>query len=149
MRIQSSVVVNRPIDEVWAFRTDFFNLPRLSGMTLGMRTTTPGPVGVGTTLQGRVVILGFETQVSGVISEWDPPHALTVALVRGAGVRSGSLRQTYGTAADGTTVVNMGEVELGPILKLLWPIVAPYLRRRTHAADQKMKRLLEAREASV
>ena len=91
-------------------------------------------------MQGRVVILGFETQVSGVISEWDPPHALTVALARGAGVRSGSLRQTYGTAADGTRVVNVAEFELGPIPKLLWPIVAPYFRRRTHAADSLARR---------
>ncbi len=29
MRIERSVVVNRPIEEVWAFMTDPFNLLRL------------------------------------------------------------------------------------------------------------------------
>lgn len=143
MHLESSVVVNRPVEEVWAFATDMFNLPRLGGGTLQLRQTTPGPIGVGATLHARGVILGFEGRVSGTITEWDPPHAFTVS-ARGAGIRSIFLRETYEVTAEGTKIVRVGEIERGPILKLLWLIVGPLLRRRWDAHTQNIKRLLEA-----
>jgi hypothetical protein len=53
-------LINRPIDEVWAYLTDWFNTPGMGGYAaLGLRQTSPGPTGVGSTLQGRNVFLGF------------------------------------------------------------------------------------------
>jgi hypothetical protein len=43
MRIETSVVVNRPIDEVRKFLADFFHVPRYGKATLGVRQTSPGP----------------------------------------------------------------------------------------------------------
>ena len=143
MRIETSVVIHRPIEEVWAFMTDPFNAPRWRSAQLGVRATSPGPIGVGSTSQVRVVMLGFETRLSVVMTEWDPPHALAFSLV-GAGIRSGSIRQTLKATADGIKATRLAELEPGPILKLLWPILGPYLRRKADAADQKLKRLLEA-----
>jgi carbon monoxide dehydrogenase subunit G len=143
MRHESSVIVNRPIDEVWEFMTDPFNVPRFGTMTLGFRQTSPGPVGLGTTGQGRIVILGFETRISVTVTEMDPPHTFAFSMT-GAGIRSGSLRQTLEATADGTKVVRVSEFEPQGMLKLLWPIVGPFVRRRMDAADPKIKRFLEA-----
>lgn len=79
MRTETTVVVNRPIEEVWAFLMDPFNLPRVGGSWLGARWTSPGPPGLGSTYQGRVAILGFETRISGAIAEWDPPHSAALS----------------------------------------------------------------------
>jgi len=143
MRLDTSIVINRPVDEVWAFRTDFFNLPRLSGLTLRVRQTSPSPLGLGATLQGRVAILGFEVQASATVTEWDPPHALSLS-GKGLGLRSATMRQTYEATADGTRVVNRGEFEPRPALKPLWWLLLPYLKRRANVGEQRMKRLLEA-----
>jgi carbon monoxide dehydrogenase subunit G len=143
MRTETTVVVNRPIDEVWAFLMDPFNRPRVGGSWLGARWTSPGPPGLGSTYQGRVAILGFETRISGAIAEWDPPHNVALSMT-GAGIRSGSLRGTLEATADGTKVVRVSELEPRPALKLFWWIVSPLVRRRSHLADQNMKRLLEA-----
>lgn len=144
MRHETSVVVNRPVDEVWAFMTDPFNVPRLGGGTLALRQTSPGPMGLGSTLQGRRVILGLETRMSGAITEWDPPRTVTISFVAAGGSRSfrGALEPTL----DGTKVVRVIEFEPQPILKLLWPIVGPFFRREWDAATQNFKRLLEARD---
>jgi hypothetical protein len=56
-----SVVIDRPVDEVVAFASDWFNGPR-DGSVLAFRQTSAGASGVGTTLEGRMVILGFETR---------------------------------------------------------------------------------------
>jgi len=143
MRHETTVMVNRPIDEVWAFMTDPFNVPRFGSMTLGFRQTSPGPVGLGSTGQGRMVILGFETRISVTVTEMDPPHTFAFSMT-GAGIRSGSLRQTLEATADGTKVVRVAELEPRPALNLLFWIIWPLMTRRMDATIPKIKRFLEA-----
>lgn len=72
-KLQESIVINRPPDEVWAYVTDMFNAPRMSGSGLiGLRQTSPRPLSVGSSLQGRRLILGFETRNIFHVTEWDP-----------------------------------------------------------------------------
>lgn len=143
-QFSETIVINRPIDDVWAFYTDVFNLPRLSGAgTIGWRQTSPGPLGAGSTLQGRRVFLGFEARNNYRVTEWDPPHA--VALVgEGWPFRSGRAHMTLESRADGTHVVVSAEIELQPAMKLLWPLVGPSLRRRFHTSVASGKVLIEA-----
>jgi hypothetical protein len=54
MRHEMSVVIDRPIMDVWAFMAEVFNVPRLRGQTFAIRMTSAGPVGVGSTLQARM-----------------------------------------------------------------------------------------------
>ena len=137
-----SIVINRPVDEVVAFASDWFNGPR-DGSVLAFRQTSPGPPGVGTTLEGRMVILGFETRFKSQITEWDLPHAVTFAS-DGGPFRSIVLRVTVEAMADRTTWVESRDMELRPALKVLGPLVVPFWRRRTKAAQKNFKRLVEA-----
>jgi hypothetical protein len=54
LRFEETVVINRAVDEVWAYSTDLFNAPRMrrSNM-LGLRQTSPGPLGVAATRRAR------------------------------------------------------------------------------------------------
>jgi hypothetical protein len=64
MRFEDTVMIDRTPEEVWAFYTDWFNAPRIrGGDMLGLRQTSPGPMGIGSTLQGRRVLLGFEMRI--------------------------------------------------------------------------------------
>jgi carbon monoxide dehydrogenase subunit G len=144
MRVESSVVVNRPIEEIWAFMANPFNLPRATRF-LRVRETSPGPMGLGSTLQGRVVFLGSEKRIELAVTEWDPPDAVAFAISGvGMGMRSSSLRSTLEATTDGTRVVTVWQLEPRPTLKPLWWILLPYIRRRMQGTDQKMKRRLEA-----
>ena len=131
----NSAVVDRPIDEVWAAIMDFFNAPRIGRREglLAMRQTSPGPLGVGSTYSERRVILGFETRLTARITEWDPPH-LAVSTMEGRPFRSFVSRFTLEAGPDGTTLVSSIDMELQPALKLLWPIIGPFIRRRRRAA---------------
>jgi hypothetical protein len=139
---QESVVINRPVDEVVAFASDWFNGPR-DGSVLAFRQTSPGEPGVGTTLEGRMVILGFETRFTTRITEWDVPRAATFVSTGGP-FRSIVLRVTMEPRGDGTEMVESREMELRGALKLLGPFVVPYWRRRTKTAQKNFKRLIEA-----
>lgn len=141
---EDSIVVNRPIDEVWAYITDFFNAPRLSGSgIIGLRQSSPGPLGLGSTLQGRRVVLGFETRNTFKITEWDPPRALSSS-AEGRPFRSLVSRLTLESTADGTRLHEVVDFELQLAIKLLWPFLAPIITRRLHASLARSKALIEA-----
>ncbi len=63
MRLQWGGLINRPIEDVFAFITDPFNSPRRGGGTLSMRVTPPGPIAVGSTVRLRILVLGLESQL--------------------------------------------------------------------------------------
>jgi ligand-binding SRPBCC domain-containing protein len=143
--IDESIVINRPIDEVWAYLTDFFNAPRVSGSgIIGLRQTSPGPLGVGSTLQGRRVVLGFETRNTFQVTEWDPPRAFT-GTAEGRPFRSQVSRVTLESTADGTLFHMVSDFELQPMMKLIWPFMGPVVRRRVHAGFAHGKALIEAK----
>jgi uncharacterized protein YndB with AHSA1/START domain len=144
MRPETSVVVNRPIEEVWACVTDPFSLPRWGGRRLAVHAIPPRPLRVGSMLRQRWVVFGIETQLSGVVTEWDPPRVVTVSLLDEGIARSGFARTTLEATAAGTKVVRSGGLELRGLWKLLSPIVRPYIRRMMEDQNRNLKRLLEA-----
>lgn len=136
-----SIVINRPMEEVVAFAIDWFNAPR-DGSVLSFRQTSPGPPDVGTTLEGRMVILGFETRFKTRITESDLAQAVSFASVGGP-FRSLVLRVTLEPTAAGTRMVETRDMELRPALRLLGPLVVPFWRARTRTAQKNFKHLIE------
>src|ERR1700759_3250524 len=57
----SSVVIDRPIDDVFAFRADGTNDPKFSPRVQEIRKSTDGPVAVGTVFESRVKDAGMTT----------------------------------------------------------------------------------------
>ena len=90
MQIDESIVINRPPDEVWAYLSDFFNSPRAHPGALALRRTSPGPLGRGSVLHGRQMILGFETRFTMTVTEFDPPRSAVVKVAARPG--RGALR---------------------------------------------------------
>jgi len=145
---ENSAVVDRPIDQVWAVMIDSFNAPRISRRegVLAIRHTSPGLIGVGSTLIERRVILGFETRLTCRVTEWDPPHALATT-AEGRPFRSFVSRFTLEAGPDGTKMVSSIDMELRPALKLIWPIVGPFITRRRRATFRDLKSLLAILDA--
>jgi hypothetical protein len=141
--LESTVTIRRPVEDVWAFMIDLFNSPRVRGMTLGARKVSPGPFGLGTVVDNRTVILGFETHMRFTVIEWDPPHAV-VASLSGPFLRSGSVTTQLTATSEGTRRASSFDLELSPGGILLWPLLGRLLRRDQAGVDRKQKALLEA-----
>jgi class 3 adenylate cyclase len=142
-RLIETIIVDRPIDEVWTFLNDIFNPPRLRGSALGARQTSPGPMRAGTTFVMNAMILGFETRLEGAITDWDPPR-LAAGSLAGRPFRAFVLREELESTAQGTRVVRSVDMELRPAFKLVWPFVAPLIRRSYRRANRNIKTLIEA-----
>ena len=148
MRLEESVEVDRSIEEVWAGIANLFDAPRLWGpRILGMRQTSPGPPGVGTTVRGRMVMLGFETRLDVVITEWDPPHGL-VMLMSGRPFGSVDTRYTLETVGKGTRLTRSGEIDGHGAMRVILPLLRPLLMHGMHDASRSLKKFIESRPRS-
>jgi uncharacterized protein YndB with AHSA1/START domain len=72
-RFGATVVIDRPIDEVFAFLADGENDPKFSPRVLEIRKTTDGPPGVGTVYASTVKDAGVKTQREFTLTEFEPP----------------------------------------------------------------------------
>jgi hypothetical protein len=61
-RFEATVVIDRPIEEVFAFLADGENDPKFSPRVLEIAKTTDGPPGVGTVYASTVKDAGMKTK---------------------------------------------------------------------------------------
>jgi class 3 adenylate cyclase len=146
MHYEMTVDIDRPIDVVWEWSNDLFNVPRLRGQTIVFRQTSPGPMGLGSTFEGRVMILGFETRVHGSIVEWDPPHA-TAATIAARPIKSFTARESFEETAAGTHLVRSMDIEPRSFYRVIWAILGPLVVRRWRVATDNIKTILESTPA--
>src|SRR6185295_6535306 len=76
---ENKMVIDRPIDEIWAILIDLFNTPRLPGGSMAIRQTSPGPMALGSIFEGRRMVLGIETRIRERVIEWDPPNLMAAS----------------------------------------------------------------------
>ena len=72
-RFEGTAVIDRPIEEVFAFLADGENDPKFSPRVLEIRKTTDGPSGVGTVYASTVKDAGMKTQREFKLTEFDAP----------------------------------------------------------------------------
>jgi uncharacterized protein YndB with AHSA1/START domain len=72
-RFEATVVINRPIEEVFAFLADGENDPKFSSRVIEIAKTTDGPPGVGTVYSSTVKDAGVKTKREFKLTEFDPP----------------------------------------------------------------------------
>ena len=143
-RFNSSILVKRPLADVWRILADFPRVPEWEQGVVAVRQVTPGPPGVGTTLIARRVYLGCETLVECLITEREELRGATMAL-QGGPLRHASVRYAVEPAGSEQTVVTYAaEGELCLALKVLTPFMPALGRAEAKQNLTNLKRLLEA-----
>jgi hypothetical protein len=72
-RFETTVEIDRPIEEVFAFLADGTNDPKFSPRVLEIAKTTKGPPGVGTVYASTVKDAGMKTKREFEFTEFEPP----------------------------------------------------------------------------
>lgn len=72
-------IIDRPLEQVFAFFSDVRNLTRITPPWLDFRVVTPDPIEmrVGTIIDFRLKLHGIPLGWQTEITEWDPPHRFT------------------------------------------------------------------------
>jgi len=141
IKIEHSIVINRPIEEVFAVVTNLENNPKWGSGLLEAVKTSDGPIGVGTTWRLVRKVLGQRLEAESEVIEYE--------LNRNYVQRSKSpfpveVRQTYEAVEGGTRISITLEAEPGGFFKLAEPLLKSTAKRDIDAEFSNLKDLMEA-----
>jgi carbon monoxide dehydrogenase subunit G len=142
---EHAVVIDRPIEEVFAFVTDPTNDSLWQAWTLETEQTSEGPIEVGSTLRSTAKMLGRRIEVTMEVTENDPPHRQCVRITSGPIPASGCYQLE--PADDGSTrFTQTFKGEVGGFFRMAEPLVGRVISRQTEADMATLKDLLESSE---
>ena len=140
-QVQVSIVINRPLEEVFAFLSDLENnLKWRSGM-IEAKKTSAGPIGVGTTYRMINNFFGRQVEGEAVVTEYEPNRKYATMNKSGLPIKT---QRTFEPVEGGTRVTFSVETELGKFFKPIEPLLANIGKRRVEADAITVKNLIEA-----
>jgi uncharacterized membrane protein len=145
--ISSLIVIDAPIERVWAVVADVKDQPRWMTEMKDLRILGDGAIGVGLVCEADVRMFGITVTDRVTITEFEPPHRYAIrhdGTFRGRGVIS------LESGADGTTtIVRWDEVLIPPVLSHLGALVmAPVMGAIFQADLVRLKELVETDPAA-
>ncbi|RJG12373.1 hypothetical protein D3879_03500 [Pseudomonas cavernicola] len=142
VKIEISLVINRPVEEVFAFVSNYENLPRWRSIALEVRKTSEGPSRVGTSYTGKFSFLGLPFDAVFEVIEHEPSRKCTIKTT----TRPFPLetRYSFEPVENATRITLVSEGSPGAFFKLAEPLVASMGKRLFEADLHNLKELLEA-----
>jgi hypothetical protein len=145
-RTHHTVVVARPIEEVFAVLTDVTLSGRSFPLEVEERWTSAPPHGVGSTRRARIRMLGRVQQNDAMVTAYDPPRLAAMAGMSPNAPFDAAL--WFAPADSGTRVDVDIEFRIGGILTPIGAVFARWYGRKWDEGLTNLKRMMEAGELS-
>lgn len=137
---ENTVMISRPIEEVFAFLSDFENIPKWNYAIVETHKASEGAVGVGT-IYHQVRSVPRRSEERFEVTAYNPPRHLEIQ--GQLGPFPSRLSYALDTLAAGTRVTNSVELELRGPGRLLARVAVPRVRDAVAANLRKLKELLD------
>lgn len=144
INIEDSVIIGRPLAEVFAYVADLSHGPEWQNGLLEVRKTTEGPLGVGTRFTFVRKFLGQKLEASNEFVEYKPDTIVTFRTLSGTMPVIASY--LFEPVPEGAKVTCKIEMQPGGFSRLAEPLIAATVRREMAAEFGFLKDLLESRE---
>jgi uncharacterized protein YndB with AHSA1/START domain len=140
-RMEASVVINRPVEEVFAYVIDINNWSQWMGFS-GAEQTSEGPVGVGTTFKGVSEFMGRREEWTSEVTGYEPNRKVGMDMIWGPMSMDETL--TFEPVEGGTRYTQVGEGETGGVFKVAGPILNRMMKKQLEDSLAKLKEILDA-----
>ena len=142
MRIEESIEINRPVEDVFAYVSDVNHLPQWAGTTIEVKDTPEGPLHDGATFTDVGKFLGrrIETPFEATV---EAPHRLMYRST--GGLVPHDWTYTFEPFEPGTRMTLAVEGEPGGFFRLAEPLIQRAAGRQFRADQETLKDMLEAR----
>lgn len=141
-RIEASVVINRPINDVFVYVTDAESWLQWESGLLEVEQTSEGPMGVGTTFRGANKALGRRMEWTSEITEYKPNRKWGQKIISKGWSTVESL--TFEPVEGGTRVTLFSQLETSGFFRLVASITARMMQKQIEGNLAKLKGILEA-----
>ena len=142
IKVEQSIDINRPVDQVFAFVADQTNAPRWQSGILEVRRITDSIIGVGIRYTFVRKLMGRRLEASTEYTEYEPNKKIVFKSASGPmDFRAGYLTET---TADGTKLTSWIEMQPKGFAGLAEPMIGSSLRRDVEVSLAELKDLLEA-----
>jgi uncharacterized membrane protein len=142
IRIETRVVINRPIDEVFEFVSDVENNPLWQSSIVEGKQTSSGSLGVGTTITTTSRYLGLRIKTDWEVIEYEPNRKYVAKSISGRGQAKGTW--AFEPVANGTRVDLAAEMGLSGLFRIVEPMLKIIGQRETEKEFAALRELLEA-----
>ena len=142
MKITDSVIIDRPIDEVFAYAGDPTKDADWSTAFVEARMTSDGPVGKGSTFVEQLRFLGKRIDIDCELTEYEPEQRVAYALT--AGSNTGTHVRTFQSVDGGTQVTFLTEGDSTGLFKIADPMLNKVGTRQLTADLLALKAMIEA-----
>jgi len=139
---EQTIVIDRPVAEVFAFVSDQRNTPQWQGGLVEVQRLTDGPPGIGTRHVFVRNFLGRRMEGTNEYVAYEPDRLVTFRTTSGPPLEASYFFEPAGT---GTRLTSRVQLHGSGLFGLIEPVVAAGLRREMKAAFPALKALLESR----
>ena len=141
-KFEVNLVINRPIEEVFAFISNPENLPLWRTSALQVTKISPEPLGVGSVFRSRYSFLGRSFEATFEITALEPHARYAGRIVEGPFPLE--TRYTLEPFGSDTRVTLTAEGAPGGFFKLAEPLVVSMAKRSFESDMHNLKEMLEA-----
>jgi len=141
MRFENSILIHRPIEEVFNFVADFENMPKWNYFVVNVAKTSAGPVGVGTTYHQ----IRQSDEQDYKITVFEPNRAVAMHVTSGTDL---FMHFTFESDGSATRLTDTWELATG-LNRLLDGIARFRIKAAVAANLAKLKELLETGQVQL
>ena len=141
-RIEGSIEIKCPVDNVFAYTTDAKNWPKWQSFMPEAEQTSQGTMNVGATFKGVSRMMGRSMKWTAIVTEYESHKKWSKNIT--CGNMAIEEHVAYDPVEGGTSFTIMYDMKAGGILKLLLPVMTGSMRKETKKSLGNLKRILEA-----
>jgi uncharacterized protein YndB with AHSA1/START domain len=143
IRAEQSSIIDRPIDEVFAYVGDQTNTPQWQSGLVEVRRTSEGPIGVGTKHTFVRMFMRRRMEADNEYVTYEPNKRIAFRTTSGPVRLEASY--VFESTGAGTRLTSLIEMDASGFMSLAEPLIAAGLKREMKTAFRVLKDLLESR----
>jgi carbon monoxide dehydrogenase subunit G len=141
VNMEVSIVINRPLDEVFASLADLESNVKWRSGTVEAQQTSTGPIGVGTTYRMVNSVFGRRLEGEAEVTEFEPNRKFVTKTRSGYSIEA---ERIFEPVEGGTRVTFVVKADLAGFFQLAEPLVAGMGKRRLEGDVADLKDLIES-----
>jgi len=139
---ETSIVINRPVEQVFTAMADAKNQPQWDSTLAEVRLMPDGPVSVGTKITEVRKFMGRMSENTGEVVEFEPNARITRKSVDSPMTVIGTI--TFASTLKGTKVSWRWDLQFSGFFVLVGPLIATGMKKGAEAGLHGLKEMLES-----